>query len=185
MYVPVSAGGLAFMYNLIDNSGNRMTNLQLTRRTACKIFTGAITTLERPGDRGDQPAARRLQPRHHPGDPRRRRRGELRVLAVLHRGRARRSGRPSSQDRISHDPANVAQRLPGRVSRCRTGPQNWGRSLPVAVRATGRPTTVADPVAGKDTITYVAAGYAKVRELPDRVASRTPRACSPNPTRRT
>src|SRR5664279_5167967 len=43
VYVPVSAGGLAFMYNLTDNSGNRVNNLQLSRSAACKIFTGAIT----------------------------------------------------------------------------------------------------------------------------------------------
>jgi ABC-type phosphate transport system substrate-binding protein len=43
VYVPVSAGGVAFMYNLTDASGNRITNLALTRRAACKIFTGAIT----------------------------------------------------------------------------------------------------------------------------------------------
>jgi ABC-type phosphate transport system substrate-binding protein len=42
VYVPVSAGGLSFMYNLIDGSGNRVNDLKLTRRTSCKIFTGAI-----------------------------------------------------------------------------------------------------------------------------------------------
>jgi ABC-type phosphate transport system substrate-binding protein len=39
VYVPVSAGGLAFMYNLTDLSGARVTNLNLTRRAACRIFT--------------------------------------------------------------------------------------------------------------------------------------------------
>ena len=42
VYVPVSAGGLAFMYNLTDNSGRRVTDLKLNRRAACKVFTGAI-----------------------------------------------------------------------------------------------------------------------------------------------
>jgi ABC-type phosphate transport system substrate-binding protein len=42
-YVPVSAGGLSFMYNLTDNAGNRVTNLQLTRDQVCKIFTYQIT----------------------------------------------------------------------------------------------------------------------------------------------
>jgi phosphate transport system substrate-binding protein len=39
VYVPVSAGGLGLMYNLTDTSGNLITNLQLTRRGACQIFT--------------------------------------------------------------------------------------------------------------------------------------------------
>ena len=43
VYVPVSAGGLAFMYNLRDGTGQQVTNLRLTRQAACKIFTGAIT----------------------------------------------------------------------------------------------------------------------------------------------
>jgi hypothetical protein len=34
VYVPVSAGGLSFMYNLIDGSGNRVNDLKLTRRTS-------------------------------------------------------------------------------------------------------------------------------------------------------
>ena len=43
VYVPVSAGGLAFMYNLVDAGGQRVNNLKLTREAACRIFTGAIT----------------------------------------------------------------------------------------------------------------------------------------------
>ena len=39
VYVPVSAGGLGFMYNLTDQSGQRVTNLNLPRRTVCRIFT--------------------------------------------------------------------------------------------------------------------------------------------------
>ncbi len=39
VYVPVSAGGLGIMYNLVDLSGNRVTTLKLTRRAACMMFT--------------------------------------------------------------------------------------------------------------------------------------------------
>jgi ABC-type phosphate transport system substrate-binding protein len=39
VYVPVSAGGLGFMYNLVDTGGNPVTNLNLTPRTVCRIFT--------------------------------------------------------------------------------------------------------------------------------------------------
>src|SRR5262249_50900956 len=39
VYVPVSAGGLGIMYNLIDTAGNKVTNLRLTRRAVCRMFT--------------------------------------------------------------------------------------------------------------------------------------------------
>ncbi len=42
-YVPLSAGGIAFMFNLEDVAGRRVTDLKLTATTACKIFTGQIT----------------------------------------------------------------------------------------------------------------------------------------------
>jgi hypothetical protein len=68
------------------------------------------------------------------------------------------------QDRIKNDPQNVASdfRAGSPVS---NWPQNWGHSLP-APYADGTATVVADPGAGKDAITYVAAGYAKVRGVP-------------------
>jgi ABC-type phosphate transport system substrate-binding protein len=39
VYVPVSAGGLGFMYNIVDRNGRRVTELRLTRRAVCRIFT--------------------------------------------------------------------------------------------------------------------------------------------------
>jgi ABC-type phosphate transport system substrate-binding protein len=41
-YVTVSAGGLAFMYNIVIG-GQRWTGLQLTQQEACQIFTGQLT----------------------------------------------------------------------------------------------------------------------------------------------
>lgn len=41
-YVTVSAGGLAFMYNIVIN-GQRFTGLNLTQKEACQIFTGQLT----------------------------------------------------------------------------------------------------------------------------------------------
>jgi phosphate transport system substrate-binding protein len=41
-YVPVSAGGMAFMFNLRDSAGRAITDLKLTAETACAIFTGEI-----------------------------------------------------------------------------------------------------------------------------------------------
>ncbi|MBI5087794.1 MAG: substrate-binding domain-containing protein [Actinobacteria bacterium] len=39
VYVPVSAGGLGFMYNLVDVQGQQVTNLNLTPQLACQMFT--------------------------------------------------------------------------------------------------------------------------------------------------
>lgn len=41
-YMPIVAGGTAFMYNL-TSGGNRITNLRLSGETIAKMFTGAIT----------------------------------------------------------------------------------------------------------------------------------------------
>ena len=41
-YMPVTAGGTAFMYNLKIN-GQRVTNLRLSGENVAKIFTGVIT----------------------------------------------------------------------------------------------------------------------------------------------
>ncbi len=38
-YVPTTAAGLGFMYNLKDGNGNAVTDLRLTPREACRIFT--------------------------------------------------------------------------------------------------------------------------------------------------
>ena len=52
-YVTVSAGGLAFMYNIIIG-GQHWTGLQLTRQEVCQIFTGKLTNWNQlastPGD---------------------------------------------------------------------------------------------------------------------------------------
>jgi len=39
VYVPVSAGGVGFMYNLRDTSGRRITTLKMTQRTICRVFS--------------------------------------------------------------------------------------------------------------------------------------------------
>ena len=41
-YVTVTAGGLAFEYNLVVN-GQKFRSLQLTRKDVCQVFTGEIT----------------------------------------------------------------------------------------------------------------------------------------------
>lgn len=53
-YIPVTAGGTAFMYNLKIN-GQRVTNLRLSGENVAKIFTGAITMWDDPALKADNP----------------------------------------------------------------------------------------------------------------------------------
>ncbi len=53
-YMPVVAGGTAFMYNLMI-SGRRVTNLRLSGTTIAKIFTGSITRWNDPAIKADNP----------------------------------------------------------------------------------------------------------------------------------
>ncbi len=39
VYVPISAGALAFMYNVVGTNGQRITNLRLTQTDVCRLFT--------------------------------------------------------------------------------------------------------------------------------------------------
>lgn len=56
-YVPATAGGLAFMYNLrID--GQRVTNLRLSGENVAKIFTRVITNWNDPALAADNPGLR-------------------------------------------------------------------------------------------------------------------------------
>jgi phosphate transport system substrate-binding protein len=42
-YAPVAAGGLGFVYNLLDGNNNKIKNVKLSPRTIARIFTGEIT----------------------------------------------------------------------------------------------------------------------------------------------
>jgi len=53
-YIPVTAGGTAFMYNLKIN-GKQVTNLRLSGENVSKIFTGAITMWNDPALVADNP----------------------------------------------------------------------------------------------------------------------------------
>ncbi len=53
-YIPVTAGGTAFMYNLKIN-GKPVTNLRLSGENVSKIFTGAITMWNDPALAADNP----------------------------------------------------------------------------------------------------------------------------------
>ena len=53
-YVPVTAGGTVFMYNLHIN-GQRVTNLRLSGQNVAKIFTGEISSWNDPAIAADNP----------------------------------------------------------------------------------------------------------------------------------
>jgi len=53
-YVPIVAGGTAFMYNLVIG-GQRVTNLRLSGETLARIFTGVITKWNDPAIAADNP----------------------------------------------------------------------------------------------------------------------------------
>lgn len=53
-YMPIVAGGTAFMYNLKIN-GKRVSNLRLSGATVTKIFTGGITNWNDPAIKADNP----------------------------------------------------------------------------------------------------------------------------------
>jgi phosphate transport system substrate-binding protein len=54
-YMPITAGGTVFMYNLTIN-GQRVTNLRLSGANIAKIFTGVITMWNDPAIAADNPA---------------------------------------------------------------------------------------------------------------------------------
>ncbi|HMK62811.1 MAG TPA: phosphate ABC transporter substrate-binding protein PstS [Acidimicrobiales bacterium] len=53
-YMPITAGGTAFMYNL-EIDGQRVTNLRLSGENITKIFTGVITNWDSPLIAADNP----------------------------------------------------------------------------------------------------------------------------------
>lgn len=53
-YVPLTAGGLAFMYHLVID-GRRVTDLRLSGPVVTKIFSGAITNWSDPAIQADNP----------------------------------------------------------------------------------------------------------------------------------
>lgn len=53
-YIPVTAGGTTFMYNLTIN-GQRVTDLRLSGENIAKIFTGQVTSWNDPAIQADNP----------------------------------------------------------------------------------------------------------------------------------
>ncbi len=161
-YVPVSAGGLGFMYNLIDLNGKRVTDLNLTRRAVCRMFT-------EPNMKWSDAEIQQANPK-------------LRLPADLVRPIVRQDGSGTSYV-FSEFCLTVAPDVWGRFVTLLTAdtsldpafkagqatsnwPQGWG-VVGAGLAADGVAAIVADPVGGKNSITYNEAGFAKVRGFPN------------------
>ncbi len=165
VYVPVSAGGLAFMYNLLDDSGRRISDLRLTRRAACKIFTGAIR-------KWNDPEIVRTNPRLSGIDRdintivRADGAGESYVLSEFCIAVARDVWQAFITDRKNDPDDSGSQTIQFlRGDPVSNWPANQGVFGPIP-QADNVANAVADPITGKNAITYDAAGYAKVRNFP-------------------
>jgi phosphate transport system substrate-binding protein len=158
VYVPVAAGGVALMYNLVDNSGQRVNNLQLTRRAACGIFTDAITKWNDPQIVATNPQLANFN---------------RSILPVL-RGDESGESYGFSQfcqavapdvwanfiNLLRNDPNSGSDFLQGLP--VANWPQGWGHSS-TALYADGVANVVTDPATGPNSITMIAASYAQER----------------------
>jgi phosphate transport system substrate-binding protein len=162
-YVPVSAGGLSFMYNLSNGSGQRVSNLALTRRAACGIFTGAISKWNDPQIVATNPALASVN---------------RTIVPVIRSDGAGESYVLSEYcQAVASDLWKNFQTLINKVDAGQVAP-DFAAGEPVSVwpggwpnvnavsSADGTANNVADPTTGPNSITYVAAGYAKVRNFP-------------------
>jgi phosphate transport system substrate-binding protein len=165
-YVPVSAGGMAFMFNLRDTAGRPITDLKLTAETACAIFTGDITEWTDPRLTKDNKALAGVK--------------QKRIKLVLRKGPAGTSyilGQyciKMAPPKIWSDFVNAAKGFEGGDPN--TGfegapgpPSNQWPIPPGSVPAGGSVETadyVANPSTGESSIAVVEAGFAKVRSVP-------------------
>jgi phosphate transport system substrate-binding protein len=164
VYVPVSAGGLAFMYNL--RGGNGPVNLKLTREAACKIFTGAITKWNDPEIVRYNPSLAAngsdITPVIRADGA-----GESFVFSEFCIAVAPKVWSDFvAQQKASGNAGNLSLEFAAGQPTSVWPQGSWGANpVPVAT-ADGTASYVADPTSGPNTITYVAAGYAKVRNFP-------------------
>lgn len=167
-YVPVSAGGMAFMFNLRDSAGRAITDLKLTAETACAIFTGDIKEW--------------TDPRLTKGNINKALSGvkQKRIKLVLRKGPAGTSyilGQyciKMAPPQIWSDFVNAAKGYEGGdpnsgFEGAPGPPANQWPIPPGSVPAGGSVETadyVANPSTGESSIAVVESGFAKVRSIP-------------------
>jgi ABC-type phosphate transport system substrate-binding protein len=162
VYVPVSAGGLGFMYNLIDTSGNRVTDLKLTRNAVCRMFTEVDMRWNDAEIQAVNPnislPAEFVRPIVRADGS-----GTSYVFSEFCINVAPAAWQAFVADRSSKDPGLDDAFKAGEPTS--NWPQSWGRSS-AALAADGVAAAVADSN-GLYAVTYNEAGFAKVRGFPN------------------
>lgn len=164
VYVPVSAGGLGFMYNVTGLDGRRITGLRLSQESVCRVFTEDEIYWDDPGIAAENPGVPLPHDRVRP----------------VSRSDGSGTSYVLSEFCISTAP-NVWARFIGLISQVSPStatsefsagrptsqwPSGYGQAG-VAFASDGVANTVANEVAGKSTITYVEAGFAIERGFPN------------------
>lgn len=151
-YVPITAGGLGMMYNLKDAAGRQVTDLKLSANTACKIFTGQISSWNDPQITADNGKT-------------------FKNVAIRPVIRSDGSGTSFffSQYCIDLVPGvwqKFAQEQGIANQPTSFWPQNFGQARG-ANGSDGCANLVANPVTGENAITAVEAGFAQQRGMPN------------------
>ena len=166
VYVPISAGGLGFMYNLNGTNGKRITNLRLSQVNVCRAFTEELIYWDDPGIAADNPGA------PLPHNP---------IKRVV-RSDGSGTSYVLSEFCMATSPGvwnafrdYIGTKLPDAASEeLRRGlpTSQWPSGYPssqTAFAADGVADTVANEVTGQNAITYAEAGFAKIRGFPNAV----------------
>ena len=152
-YIPITAGGLGMMYNLLDAAGRRITDLRLSANTACKIFTGQITNWNDAQIAADNNGR------------------QLKSASVLPVVRSDGSGTSYFFSQYCIDLVPDVWKKFAAEQGIANGPtSSWPTNFASSRGANGSDgcaNLVANPVTGKDSITAVEAGFALQRGMPN------------------
>ncbi len=162
VYVPVSAGGLGFMYNLKGTDGKRITSLRLSQNNACRAFTESGIYWDDPAIKAENP---NLPLPHN-------------LIKRVVRSDGSGTSYVLSEFCIATAPAvweAFRQELAGdnnTSQEFKNGQptSNWPQSYASssnAYAADGVANVVANDVSGQNAITYAEAGFAKERGFPN------------------
>jgi ABC-type phosphate transport system substrate-binding protein len=164
VYVPVSAGGLGFMYNITDQSGQRVTSLKLTRAAVCTIFTT-------PGGLfWDDPMFATVNPGvelpHEPVVPIVRSDGSGTSYVFSEYCK---TAEPNIWQAFRAFLGTTGQLGDDQELSADRPTSTWPvvNGMLAAISADGVAASVADPTSGEGRITYNEAGFAKVRGFPN------------------
>jgi phosphate transport system substrate-binding protein len=164
VYVPTSAGGLGFMYNLIGNDGRRITNLRVSQATVCRMFTEENMMWNDPALVAENPGLplpnRPIRPVVRSDGS-----GTSYVFSAFCIANAPQVWQAfiSLIARVAPDTGDLAFRSGAPTSQW---PSSYGL-VGAQFAADGVADFVANDVSGRDAITYNEAGFALERGLPN------------------